>query len=301
MDREQIKQRKRAIEERYGPWTAHNIQLIDDIYTIDNRVVGDEYQLRRIMQIFSDVSRKPFENVRVLDLACLEGLYAIELARRGSQVVAIEGREANIEKARFAKEVLELNNLELICDDVRNLSPEKHGYFDIVLCSGILYHLDVPDAFHFLERIAEVCHGFTVIDTHVGPAEEEYTYKNKTYWGKYFVEHTANATSEQIAKELWKSLTNLRSFWLTRPSLYNLLAHLNFTSVYETHYPREVFPYKTERVNLVAIKGQPQKLLTAPLINALPEKDWPEKGSGDAQRRVIGRAKSIMKRLIGRR
>jgi 2-polyprenyl-3-methyl-5-hydroxy-6-metoxy-1,4-benzoquinol methylase len=300
MDSGQIKQKKSAVEERYGPWTAHNIQLAGDISTIDNKVVGDEYQLRRIIQIFSDISQKPLEKIRALDLACLEGLYAIELARRGAQVVAIEGREANIEKARFAKEVLGLDNLELICDDVRNLSKEKHGAFDIVLCSGILYHLDVPDAFYFLERIADVCQGFVVIDTHVGQASEAYTYKGKKYWGNYFVEHGPNATPEQIAKELWKSLTNLRSFWFTRPSLYNLLADLNFSSVYETHYPREVFPYREERINLVAIKGQPVKLLTAPLLNALPEKQWPEKVLRVHRPAVVGRAKRFMKKLIGR-
>ena len=46
--------------------------------------------------------RRIARGVRVLDLASLEGMYALELARRGADVVAIEGREANVEKARFA-------------------------------------------------------------------------------------------------------------------------------------------------------------------------------------------------------
>jgi 2-polyprenyl-3-methyl-5-hydroxy-6-metoxy-1,4-benzoquinol methylase len=297
--KQNIQQRKGELEAQYGPWTAHNIQLADDVYTIDHKVVGDEYQLRRIMQIFSDISHKPLDQVRALDLACLEGLYAIELARRGAQVVGIEGREANIAKARFAKEVLGLNNLELICDDVRNLRKEKHGTFDVVLCSGILYHLDVPDVFDFLAHISEVCQGFAVIDTHVGPAEEEFTYKGKKYRGAHYDEHAPDATSDQIAKELWKSLTNRRSFWLTRASLYNLLAHLNFTSVYETHCPREVFPYETERINLVAIKGQPQQLLTAPLVNALPEHDWPEAAPARIHFTAAG-ARRLLKKLVWR-
>lgn len=300
MELEEIKRRKNVLEERYGRWTAHNIHLGGGIYTIDNKVVGDEYQLRRVMQIFSDVSRKPLGDVRALDLGCLEGLYAVELAKRGARVVAIEGREANIQKACFAKEVLSLNNLELIQDDVCNLSKEKHGCFDIVLCSGILYHLDVPNVFSFLERIAEVCQGFTVIDTHVGRAEKEFTYKNNKYWGEHAQEHSPAASSEAKAKELWKSLTNPMSFMFTRPSLYNFLAHVGFTSVYETHYPREVFSYGTERVNLVAIKGKHEEVLAVPLINCHPEKDWPEQQAENVHPASRGGLKAIVKKLLGK-
>ena len=90
----------------------------------------------------SDLAKRPISELRILHLACLEGQYAVEFARQGAQVVAIEGREANIEKARFSKRALGLDNLELIHGDVRDLSRERHGSFDIVLCLGILYHLD---------------------------------------------------------------------------------------------------------------------------------------------------------------
>ena len=300
MELEETKTRKKMLEERYGRWTAHNIHLGSDVYTIDNKVVGDEYQLRRVMQIFSDVSRKALGDVRALDLGCLEGLYAIELARRGARVVAIEGREDNIQKSRFAKEVLSLNNLELIQDDVCNLSKERHGCFDIVLCSGILYHLDVPNVFVFLERIAEVCQGVTVIDTHVGRAEKEFTYKNKKYWGARVQEHSPAASPETKAKELWKSLTNPMSFLFTRPSLYNCLAHVGFTSIYETHYPREVFSYSSERVNLVAIKGKHEDVLSMPLINSLPEKAWTEQHTEDGRPAARGGLKRMVRKLLGK-
>ena len=42
-------------------------------------------------------------------------------------------------------------------DDVRNLSVEKHGEFDVVLCLGNLYHLGAPDVFSFAARLSEVC------------------------------------------------------------------------------------------------------------------------------------------------
>ena len=189
MDVETIKLKREEVINKFGPWTAHNIQLVGDIYTIKKQVIGDEIGLRRVVQIVSDTANKPLENLRVLDLACLEGLYCIELARHGAKVVGIEGREANIEKARFVKEVFSLDNLELYVDDVRNLSKEKYGSFDVVLCLGILYHLDASDVFHFLEKIAEVCQGVAIIDTHISlSAKKSFFYNGKKYWGKTFSE-----------------------------------------------------------------------------------------------------------------
>jgi 2-polyprenyl-3-methyl-5-hydroxy-6-metoxy-1,4-benzoquinol methylase len=45
---------------------------------------------------------------------------------------------------RLAKEALELENLEVRLEDVRALDPQRHGAFDVVLCLGLLYHLDAP-------------------------------------------------------------------------------------------------------------------------------------------------------------
>jgi hypothetical protein len=276
MDAELIDSKKRQIVERFGPWSSHNILLGDDVYTIKKGIVGDEVKLRRVLQIVTDVSKRPLESLRILDLACLEGLYAVEFARHGAEVVGIEGRETNIEKARFAKDLLGLEKLEFVQDDVRNLSVEKYGHFDVVLCLGILYHLDMPDVLTFLERIGEVCRGLAVIDTHVSLApEKSYPHGGRTYSGRVFKEHEVNATSEERARKLWASLDNPASFWLTRSSLYNALAQVGFTSVHECHVPYQ--PVKArDRVTLLAVKGQREHVLSAPLVTETPMEDWAE-------------------------
>src|SRR5438309_10055658 len=94
LDRTVFETKKRAIIDRFGPWVANNIHLADDLYTIGKRIEGDEIKLRRVLQVVADATRRPLDTLRVLDLACLEGLYAIEFARHGATVVGIEGREA---------------------------------------------------------------------------------------------------------------------------------------------------------------------------------------------------------------
>lgn len=276
MDIEILKHQKKEIIKKYGPWTAHNIQLGDNIYTIDNRLVGDEIKLRRIVQILSDIACKPMENLRILDLACLEGLYAVEFAQHGAKVTAIEGREANIEKARFVKDALSLDNLDLHLDDVRNLSRERYGAFDAVLCLGILYHLDSPDVFLFMDNIASVCDHYLILDTHISTSAEEFYVSNgKKYRGKYYKEHSPESSREERLSAVWASLDNDRSFWLTRQSLYNLLTHSGFTTVFECHTPAES-QKPDDRFTLLAIKGRPETLLSSQVANSQPISDYPE-------------------------
>lgn len=273
----QIEQRKQRLVERDGPWTAHNIRLAVDTYTIGDRLVGDEVRLRRVMQIIADLADKPMAELRVLDLGALEGLFAVELALNGADVLAIEAREANAEKARLAKEALGVSTLQIELDDVRNLRVDRHGMFDVVLCLGLLYHLDAPDLLPFIQHMAEVCRGFAIIDTHISlKPQVTIADQGRTYYGRRFSEHRKSAGAERKARVVWASLDNPRSFWFTKSSLLNALARAGFTSVYECYTPR-VSLKTADRVTLVAVKGTRQSILSSRAINELPEDDWPER------------------------
>jgi len=312
MNEAEILNRKKVIEAKYGPWTAHNFSLENDIFTMKAEVIGDEVKLRRVVQIVSDVSDRPIGDLHILDLACLEGMYSIAFAQQGAKVCAIEGREANIEKARFAAKILSLGNIDFDQDDVRNLSEEKYGSFDVVLCLGILYHLNAPDLFTFLEQVFNVCRRFAIIDTHISLSpEESFQYNKKLYWGKIVLEHPPNATDEEKQKKLWSSLDNPTSFYLTHSSLCSLLTHVGFTSVYECHVPEEPAKPKN-RVTFLAIKGKHENLDTCPqlqrdhareLTEAFLEESCRKAPSARPGWRILGkllpqRFKDLLKRVI---
>jgi hypothetical protein len=316
MNTEQIKLKRQEIVNRFGDWTAHNIHLRDDIYTYDqsdpkfkDQLVGHGNHLRRIVQIVADITNQPLGNLRVLDLACLEGLYGIEFARHGSEVIGIEGREANIEKARFAKDVIGLDGITFAQDDVRHLSVEKYGRFDVVLCLGILYHLDNPDIFGFVESLSEVCRRVAIIDTHVGISpNKSHIYKGQEYHGWTFTEHPPEATEEARLQNLWASLDNEKSFWFTRPSLFNLLSQAGFTSVYTCQNPAVPGQW-TDRDTLVAVKGNRQELFSTPVMNGLPDELWTEESRAglhpsqqiqpnDKPRRILSKVRRIAGRIL---
>ena len=130
-------------------------------FEIDNSAMS-----RKVVRAVCDLAHRPLAGLRVLDLACAHGHYSFEMAKLGAQVLGIEGRESWLEQARRTKQDTSLSSVEFVQDDVRNLSKEKYGEFDIVLCLGILYHLDAPDVFDFLDRVFEVCRDFAIIETH---------------------------------------------------------------------------------------------------------------------------------------
>lgn len=284
MDKERVKKERDEIVKRYDEWTAHNIHLQDGIYTYDqnhpdfnDRIAGYTRILRRVLQVASDLTNKPLNRLRVIDLGCLEGVYGIEFARHGAEVVGVEIREANIVKARFAKDVLSLSNISFVQDDVRSLSVEKYGQFDVVLCIGILYHLDAPDVFQFVETMSEVCRHLAIIDTHVGlQPNRTYAYKGQEYHGWTFTEHAPNESEEEKSKKLWASIDNEKSFWFSRSSLFNLLADVGFTSVYDCQNPALPGQF-SDRDTLVAVKGQRQDVLSfSTRGGSIPVTRWPE-------------------------
>ena len=230
----------------------------------------------RIMQVVSDFAQRPLDQLHVLDLACLEGGYSMELAKRGSRVTGIEGRRSNLANAETERLRLGLNNLSFVQDDVRNLSKTKYGEFDAVLCLGILYHLDVPDVFELLESVFEVCRDFAIVDTLISEAPlHNVDYQGVSYSGWYYTEYANEPSLEEQEQSSWASIGNQRSFWLTRPSLYNALARVGFTSVYECHNP-PVTDLSTDRITLVATKRQKQQLLLTTLEPGADDELWPE-------------------------
>ena len=84
-----LREERDALVARDGPWTGSAIALREGMATHDGLAPGDA-RLRRIVQVVADVTSKPLEELRVLDLACFEGRYAIEFALQGAEVVGIE-------------------------------------------------------------------------------------------------------------------------------------------------------------------------------------------------------------------
>ena len=254
---------------RYGPWNTHNIYLGEGVYTIGPPSLGGvEGRLRRIVQLCADLAG-PLDALRIADLAAGEGNLAIEFAARGAQGVAVEGREANLEKIRFVKDVLSLDSLEVVEDDVRYFTTDRYGAFDVVIAVGIVYHLDVPEVFDFLANIRQATTRFAVIDGEVAGetrASDSVSHAGVKYHGLRWREP---AGGDPLSREvLWASMGNAYSFMFTRDSFMNALRAAGFTAALECHIP--ALPEAATRVTALATCGTKQEYVTAPTLHEAP-------------------------------
>ena len=270
----ELRQALQEFTEDHGTFTAFSVHLGEGVYTGEG--TGPDRRLRCFVQAVADLAGKPLDQLRILDLACLEGHYAIEFALHGARAVGIEVREANLNKARFLKNQLGLDHVEFYQDDVRNLSETTYGRFDVVLCAGLLYHLDSPAVFEFIDQVSGVCDRLAIFETFVSlkPVISQ-VYKGRSYWGTHYVEHDDTNSPDEKYANLWASIDNTRSFWLTKPSLCNALDHAGFTSVFEQlNHSLEHQPL--DRHTFIAMKGQIASILSHPPTDREVTVDWTE-------------------------
>jgi 2-polyprenyl-3-methyl-5-hydroxy-6-metoxy-1,4-benzoquinol methylase len=229
---------------RTREWTGHNIPLTAEESTIDRSIalIGDDERtitIKSLVRRFVDSS-----SPRILDLGALEGGLSFEMAREGWNVLGVEGRESNFEKAELIRDYFALDNLRFALRDVKSLDRARDGAFDAILCCGLLYHLDDP--FAFLETLAQLVTpgGLLFLDTHVTPDENAarfgthaaqlsepvtFEHASHTYDGRWFVEPREGS----LLDRQWSAISNERSFWPSRRSLIRGVYHAGFHSIAE--------------------------------------------------------------------
>ena len=153
--------------EEFTPW-FHNLHLPDGSQTAPNHPLGDfpAFKWREIApHVPTDLT-----GWTALDIGCNAGFYAIELAKRGAQVVAMDKDEHFLRQARWATEQFSLGDrIELRSAQVYDLARWTEQ-FDLVLFLGVFYHLRYP--LLGLDLVAERVKRLLLFQTLTMPGEE---------------------------------------------------------------------------------------------------------------------------------
>lgn len=82
-----------------------------------------------------------------IDIACSEGWFSHRMLEWGAHAVTgVDIRPENIHRATLVRDRLGIDpeRLALRTSDVFDLDPAELGTFDVVLCFGLIYHLENP-------------------------------------------------------------------------------------------------------------------------------------------------------------
>jgi SAM-dependent methyltransferase len=126
----------------------HIIEVADGVFT------DGIAQFRRIQHpVFDALNSISLSGKKVLDVGCRDGLFCFHSERAGaSEIIGIDN-----DLSRGAVELLIpyfQSRVRMHQLNVMDLTPDLYGYFDCIICAGVLYHLRYP--FHALARLRRV-------------------------------------------------------------------------------------------------------------------------------------------------
>ena len=218
---------------------SHNIPLAVALCTRPGEPLISESP--RTVAIHESLERFVPDGLRgktAVDLGCLEGGLSFELWRAGLTVLGVEGRKDNWQRCLLVRDYFRAQGeMEFVHADVRQFRPGKS--FDVVVCSGLLYHLDDPAAYIAVLGELTSAGGMLYLDTHVAPEdvdlhECEFRESLSSWRSKFILD--LEIRYREYAEDITlpeSSVGNPISLWMDGASHLNLLNCAGFSRVFE--------------------------------------------------------------------
>jgi SAM-dependent methyltransferase len=190
---------------RLGPWIYQ--------FEIDGKTYGGGISAAGDVRVEWFFRYAPHPET-ILELGSLEGAHSFIMAQDPGvkRVVALEGREANLRKARFVQELLQIRNVEFAQANLEHDDLAEFGNFDAIFCCGLLYHL--PEPWKLIQQCPSIAPVLFIWTQYT--AENEARDVGDGLRGKTHIEGGADEPlSGMSATATWLTLDSLRTL-LTR-------------------------------------------------------------------------------------
>lgn len=108
--------------------------------------------------------------LQAIDLASHQGWFSAQLLDLGfAGVLGIDARQQHVDDARLMLHTLGRTQARFEQADVHALATDVMGEFDLVLCLGLIYHLENPVG--ALRQARRLCRGMCLIETQIAPGQ----------------------------------------------------------------------------------------------------------------------------------
>jgi hypothetical protein len=196
---------------KLGPW-VFQFRIDGQDYGGAISAVGDA----RVEQFFRFAPKA----ATILELGSLEGAHTFILAQRPGvrRVLALEGREFNLRKARFVQQLLHVPNAEFAQANLEDSDLAVFGKFDAVFCSGLIYHL--PEPWKLISQLPALAPNLFIWTHHAADADAEII--SEGLQGKL---HPEGGAADPL------SGMSATATWLTLESLITSLTQSGYASV----------------------------------------------------------------------
>ena len=169
------------------------------------------------------------DGMDVLELGPLEGGHTYQMERLGARsITAVEASVEAFLKCLIVKEALGLQRSRFLLGDIVEYLGAEQGRFDLVFCSGVLYHMADPVALiGAIAKVTDRCfvwsHYYSAENHHLKHHAREHTSNGftTTYWS-----HAYGDKSNRF----WGG-NRSSAAWLERASLLDAFRHFGFSEI----------------------------------------------------------------------
>ena len=179
------------------------------------------------------------DGMRVLELGPLEAIHTHQLGELGAEIVSIEANLEAYLKCLIMKEALGIKAQFLLGDFAQYLA-QTDDRFDLVFCSGVLYHMPDPLALlHDMARVSDRCfiwtHYYDPQNCPGGPRERVAATRDGFACSYFRLDYP-----DRDRPTFWGG-NRPSSSWMPRSDILGALAHLGFDRLEilaeEPHHP----------------------------------------------------------------
>ena len=154
-------------------------------------------------------------NKRALDYCCGEGTISIFLAKNGARAIGIDISEVSFRNAKKNAIREEVDKNALFFAMGAEAMEFEDNYFDIIICSGVLHHLNIEKAYLELARVLNpggecIC----VEPLGYNPLIQLYRKRTPHLRTKWETEHILRKEDIEIAKNCFNKVEILSFFHL---------------------------------------------------------------------------------------